>query len=163
MLAISERLSNPSPRAKAIPAVAIALLATLFLYVTARGQHRDFAPVLHDEYAYVLQAKMLAGGHLWMPEHELGDFFESFHLLTDGAYAAKYGPGTAMWYAPAALLRLPPWVTPLLLSGAVVGLFFLLAAELFGEGSGWLAALMLISLGAFRRTSVMSRARQLSA
>src|SRR5690349_16836650 len=99
--ALSQKLSAETCRGKAMTAVAIALLSCIYLYVTARGQGRDFAPILHDEYAYVLQAKMLAGGHLWMPAHELGDFFESFHLLTDDVYAAKYGPGTAMWYAPA--------------------------------------------------------------
>jgi hypothetical protein len=155
VLAVWAKLAEPSPRAKVVTAVMIALLATVYLYATARGQHRDFAPVLHDEYAYVLQAKMLAGGHLWMPKHELADFFENFHLVTDRVYASKYGPGTALWYAPAALLHLPPWVTPLLLSGAAVGLTYLLATEVFGGASGLLAALVLVSLGAFRRTSIM--------
>jgi 4-amino-4-deoxy-L-arabinose transferase-like glycosyltransferase len=90
-----------------------------------------------------------------MPKHELAEFFENFHLVTDRVYASKYGPGTALWYAPAALLHLPPWITPLLLSGAAVGLMYLLAAELFGGASGLLAALVLVSLGAFRRTSIM--------
>jgi hypothetical protein len=151
----SARLGSDERRGGWKTAVVVALLSCAYLFVTAKGQGRDLAPILHDEYAYVLQAKMLAAGHLWMPAHELGDFFESFHLLTDDVYAAKYGPGTAMFFAPAALLHLPPWMTPLLLSGVAVGLFYLLAAELFGEGSGWLAALLLISLGAFRRTSVM--------
>jgi hypothetical protein len=155
VIAVAATLANPSSRAKFITAIVIALLATAYLYVTARGQHRDFAPVLHDEYAYILQAKMLAGGHLWMPKHELSDFFENFHLVTDRVYASKYGPGTALWYAPAALLHLPPWVTPLLLSGAAAGLMYLLATELFGGASGLLSALMLVSLGAFRRTSIM--------
>jgi hypothetical protein len=155
VLAASARMADPSSRAKYATAITIALLATVYLYATARGQHRDFAPVLHDEYAYVLQARMLAGGHLWMPKHELSDFFENFHLVTDRVYASKYGPGTALWYAPAALLHLPPWITPLLLSGAAAGLMYLLAAELFGGASGLLAALVLVSLGAFRRTSIM--------
>jgi hypothetical protein len=152
---LAARLTDPSPRAKRLTAVAIALASCAYLYATARGQHRDFAPVLHDEYAYVLQSKMVAGGHLWMPRHDLSDFLENFHLVTDRVYASKYGPGTALFYAPAALLRLPPWVTPLLLSGLAVGLLYSLATELFDGTSGLLAALMLLSLGAFRRTSVM--------
>jgi hypothetical protein len=152
---LCERLGQPSLRTRVVTALSIALLSTVYLYATARGQGRDFAPVLHDEYVYALQSKMVAAGHLWMPKHAAADFFENFHLITDRAYASKYGPGTALWYAPAALLRLPPWLTPLLLSGAAVGLLYLLATELFDGTSGLLAALMLVSLGAFRRTSVM--------
>jgi hypothetical protein len=152
---IAERVANPSPRGRLLTAVIIAVVSIAYLYFTARHQHRDFSPILHDEYCYVIQSKMLASGHLWLPKHELDDFFETFHLITDRAYASKYGPGTAMFFAPAALLHLPMWVVPLILSGLAVGLMYLLASELFDGGAGLLAALLLLSLGIFRRTSIM--------
>ena len=71
----SARLGSDERRGGWKTAVVVALLSCAYLFVTAKGQGRDLAPILHDEYAYVLQAKMLAAGHLWMPAHELGDFF----------------------------------------------------------------------------------------
>ena len=158
-----QRLRTPSPTARRLTAPLIIILATLYLYATAKIQHRDFAPILHDEYAYLIQSKMLAAGHLWLPRHEVADSFDSFHLITDHVYASKYGPGTALFYAPATLFHLPTWLAPLLLSGIAVGLIYLLATELLGGGSGLLAALMLLSLGVFRRTSItiMSQAPML--
>ena len=160
---LSQRLSNPSPAARRLTALVITILSIFYLYATARSQHRDFSPILHDEYAYLIQSKMLAAGHLWLPRHELADFFDSFHLITDRVYASKYGPGTALFYAPAILFHLPTWLTPLLLSGIAVGLIYLLVAELFEGSSGLLAALMHLSLGVFRRTSItiMSQAPML--
>jgi hypothetical protein len=153
---LSKPFGQSSPRTQWLTAGAIAVVSCLYLYATARFQHRDLNPILHDEYAYLIQSNMLASGHLWLPRHEQADFFDTFHLITDRAYASKYGPGTAIACAPAALLHLPPWLTPLLLSGLAVGLIYLLATELFDDPSaGWLAALLLLSLGIFRRTSVM--------
>ena len=37
---------------------------------------------------------------MWLPKHDLADFFDTFHMVTDRVYAAKYGPGTAMFYVP---------------------------------------------------------------
>jgi 4-amino-4-deoxy-L-arabinose transferase-like glycosyltransferase len=152
---IAERVANPAPRGRLLTAAVLTIVSIAYLYFTARHQHRDFSPMLHDEYCYLIQSKMLASGHLWLPKHELSDFFETFHLITDRAYASKYGPGTAMFYAPAALLHLPMWVMPLMLSGLAVGLMYLLASELFDDSAGLLAALLLLSLGIFRRTSIM--------
>jgi hypothetical protein len=152
----SALLRGPSPRQKLLTALVITLAACAYLYATARLQQRDFSPILHDEYAYAIQAKIVAAGKLWLPRHDVAESFDTFHLITDRAYAPKYGPGTALVLAPAALLGLPTWLTPLLLSGLAVGLIYLLATELFDDATaGLLAALLLLSLGIFRRTSVM--------
>ncbi|MDB5319792.1 MAG: hypothetical protein JWN40_1423, partial [Phycisphaerales bacterium] len=152
---LSERIANPSRRGRLLTAMIVTLVSIAYLFLTARHQRRDFSPMLHDEYCYLIQSKIVAGGHLWLAKHELSDFFDTFHLITDRVYASKYGPGTALFYAPAALLHLPAWLTPLLLSGLAVGLMYLLATELFDGASGLLAALLLLSLGIFRRTSIM--------
>jgi 4-amino-4-deoxy-L-arabinose transferase-like glycosyltransferase len=60
-----------------------------------------------------------------------------------------------MFYAPAMWLHLPAWCVPLVLSGVAVGLMYLLGTELFDGVAGLLAALLLLSLGIFRRTSIM--------
>jgi hypothetical protein len=155
ILRLSDRAANPSRRGRLIIAGTISLASIAYLYFSASHQHRDFSPILHDEYSYAIQSKMIASGRLWLPKHELSDFFDTFHLITDRVYASKYGPGTALFYAPAVLLHLPMWLTPLLLSGLAVGLMYLLVTELFDGSSGLLAALLLPSLGIFRRTSIM--------
>ena len=81
-------------------------LSSGYLYATARYQQRDFSPILHDEYAYLIQTKMWRVGICGWRKHEVADFFETFHVVTDRVYAAKYGPGTAMFYAPGVWLKL---------------------------------------------------------
>ena len=57
---------------------------------------------------------MLARGRLWMPAHELADFFESFHIFVRPVYASIYFPGTALMYVPMVWLKLPFWALPVM-------------------------------------------------
>lgn len=148
-------------RTRPLAALLLTIVSFFYLYATARQQQRDFSPILHDEYAYLLQAKMIASGKLWLPRHEVADFFESFHLITDRVYAAKYGPGTATVYAIGMGLHVPPWAVSLALSSLAVGLLYLLVSRLLDDSSGLLAAIMLLALGMFRRTSIMTMSQPL--
>src|SRR5438552_16193567 len=47
---LPQRLSDPSPAARRFTAFIITVLSIFYLYATARSQHRDFSPILHDEY-----------------------------------------------------------------------------------------------------------------
>lgn len=159
--ALRSRTIGMPARSRPLAALLLTIVSFFYLYATARQQQRDFSPILHDEYAYLLQAKMIASGKLWLPKHELADFFESFHLITDRVYAAKYGPGTAAVYAIGMWLHVPPWAVSLALSSLAVGLLYLLVARLLDDSSGLLAAIMLLSLGMFRRTSIMTMSQPL--
>jgi hypothetical protein len=88
------------------------------------GTARRGAPVVHDEFAYLLQARMLASGHLSMPSPPLPEFFETPHVLVVPRYAAKYFPGHAAMLAPFVLLG-TPWLGPALLFGGTAALLFL--------------------------------------
>ncbi|HEY7117920.1 MAG TPA: hypothetical protein VH475_15140, partial [Tepidisphaeraceae bacterium] len=149
-----DRLRCPSPRTRRIVAGALTLAAAIYFLKTATAQDRGFGPVLHDEHAYLIQSRMLARGHLWMPRHELGDFFSAFHLITDPVYAAKYGPGTALFVVPALWMGLDPWIVPLVLVSLSVGLLYLVLAQTIDALAGLLGALMLPSLGLMRRISI---------
>src|SRR5262245_22422754 len=72
---------HPSPRTRCIIGLAIALLASIYMYSTAVRQERQFALHIHDEFSYMIQIRMLLTGRLWMPAHPVGEFFESFYLL----------------------------------------------------------------------------------
>jgi hypothetical protein len=147
-------LENPTPRARAIIATAFGFTAGGYLLITANAQGRMFGPVLHDEHCYLIQARMLAHGRLWMPPHELADHFDSFHLITDRVYAAKYGPGTALFLAPAAIAGADLWIVPLLLSAVCVAMLYLVVTEMLDGLAGILAAIMLLAVGEFRRLSI---------
>ena len=80
------------------------MLATAYFVFTAFYQDRDLFPKTHDEGSYLLGMRMLATGRLWMPRHELADFFDTFYVLNEPVYASLYFPGTALMYVPAVLL-----------------------------------------------------------
>ena len=145
---------SPSVRTRTIIAGGLSVLAILYFFWTATLAGRGFGPVLHDEHCYIIQTRMLAHGRLWMPRHELGDFFDSFHLITDRVYASKYGPGTALFGVPAVWAGLEPWVTPLALTSLSVGLCYLVLLEMMDGVAALLGALMLPSLSMVRRVSI---------
>jgi hypothetical protein len=137
-------------------ALIVAILAGLYFLLTATLQHRDFFAKTHDECSYLIQMRMLARGRLWMPQHELADFFDSFYLLAHPVYASQYFPGTAMLFVPALWLGLPPWIGPLIVAAAIVGLIYRIIAEtLDHSGAGLLAAFLAVSLSWYRMHSIM--------
>ena len=127
----------------------IFLMSTAYLLLTALGQHRDMVPKFHDEFMHLLQMRMLAAGRLWMPQHPLADFFETFHVLVKPVYASIYFPGTALLYVPTIWFHLPFWFGPLMAAAVSVALFYTIVTELVDGVAGLLGALLLISLHTF--------------
>ena len=113
-------------------------------------------PQWHDEHSYLIQMQMLSRGHLWMPAHPMGDFFESFHLLTGSVYASKYFPGASILFLPTIWFHWPYWVMPVVLSSMALAMTYRVIAELIDGAAGLLAAIMLISLIKFRMLSTMT-------
>ena len=134
---------------------AVAIVAGVFLFWTAWWQGRDFFPKTHDEQSYLLQMRMLAQGRLWMPAHELADFFETFHVEVEGVYASVYFPGTAMMYVAGLWVGWPIWLLPLMISSACVGLLYAIVTDLVDGLAGLLAAVLLLSLSWFRMLSIL--------
>jgi hypothetical protein len=150
-----EKICHPTAGQRAKAAWIIGLLATLYLIFTGIWQGRDFVPKFHDEYMILLQMRMIAQGRLWMPQHPMADFFESFHIVVKPVYAGIYFPGAALMYVPSIWLGLPFWVLPAMASGAVIGLVYWLMSEWIDGLAGALAALMLLSLSTFRYLSLI--------
>lgn len=145
----------PSRRARLIAAVCITIIASSYLIFTGWYQGRNFQPKWQDEMSYIIQFRMLAEGKLWMPGHELADFFDSFQLIVDPVYASMYFPGAALLYAPAQFLGLPFWFMSVLMSGISVGLLYLIMTELIDGVAGILAVLMILGMFMFRKLSLM--------
>ncbi|MDB5319791.1 MAG: hypothetical protein JWN40_1422 [Phycisphaerales bacterium] len=149
-----ELLRSPTPRQQCAIALGVSLVAGGYLFFTARHQGREFAPVVQDEYSYLIQAHMIAQGRLWMPRHEVADAFDTFHVISDPVYASKYFPGPGLAIALALKLGLAPWVPSLALTSIAAGLFYLLLTRLLDGWGGLLGVVLLLSVRMVRRLSV---------
>ncbi|HSK11047.1 MAG TPA: hypothetical protein VK911_15800 [Vicinamibacterales bacterium] len=68
------------------------------------------APVVHDEFSYLLGADTLSHGRLANPAPALPEFFEAPHVLVAPTYASKYPPGQPLVLALGqALTGRPIW------------------------------------------------------
>jgi hypothetical protein len=152
-----DHLRDPSQRTAEWTGVIVGVLATAYLVGTALLQERPLAPRMLDECSYAIGARLLAGGHLWLPQHPLADFFDSFFLVVRPVYSSIYFPGTFVAFAPATWFGWPTWIIPVVLSGASVGLLYRIITDITRDGAaGLLAALWAVSLMAFRALSVMT-------
>ncbi|MGD0463360.1 MAG: glycosyltransferase family 39 protein [Tepidisphaeraceae bacterium] len=149
------RLKLEAHRLMSALAVGMAVCAYLLLQVWL-GRGEMFLR-LHDEHSYMIQARMLAQGRLWMPAYPPGvsPFFDTFYVIVDRVYAPMYFPGTALAAAPALWLRLPYWTSPLICGAAAAAVFYAIALELFGPIRALIAVLLLVSRPYFRAMSVM--------
>lgn len=94
--------------------------------------------VVHDETAYLLQAQMLAHGHLAGPGRPMPEFFEQFQVFASPILAAKYPPGFALALVPGIWLGLSGLI-PVLLVGLSGGMIFSLGRRIATPAVGLLA------------------------
>jgi hypothetical protein len=85
----------------------------------------DAAPVLHDEVAYVLQAELLATGHLFGPPAPVAEAFTQAAVLVTPVLAPKMLPGHAAVLVPGIWAGLPG-LMPVMLAGLTAALIVLL-------------------------------------
>jgi hypothetical protein len=154
-----QRVKNLSPRAALRCSFAIAGIVMFYLGITAANEHRQLFPYIHDEFSYLIQAHQFATGHLWMPAHPVGEFFDSFQLFAKPVYASAYFPGTALLYVPGVWMHLPAYITSLIVSGAITGLLFWITAKLLDPVWGFLAILLLLSDVEYRQASTLALAQ----
>src|SRR5688572_24589159 len=139
-----DRIRRPSRRTRIVFALVIGVAAPLLALAQALRVGRELTPHWHDEHSYVLQSQQLARLRLWydIPPGWPGDFFESFHISTEGWYGSVYWPGAAMMNAPGVWLGLPSVVMPLVIYGATVAMIYLLTSRIIDNVAGLLAALL---------------------
>jgi hypothetical protein len=109
-------------------------------------------PHLEDEFAYLYQAKIFAGGHAWVSRNEpVKVFWQPFVLQPetspDGIERrfGKYTPGWPLLLAPGTAAG-APWVINAFMGALTVVLTYRLGKEIFGEAVGvCAAALMAVS------------------
>jgi len=95
-------------RRKALALVSVALLA-LVVRLALLPFIPIPAPIVHDEYSYILGAQTLAAGRVTNPVPPLWVHFESFHINLSPTYQSMYPPGQAAFLAVGILLFGQPW------------------------------------------------------
>jgi hypothetical protein len=126
------------------PVIAAAVFSALAVFAVW-GSLRP-VPVMHDEWAYWLQADQYAHLHWKVASPAVPEFFEQFYVLVSPVFAAKYPPGYAMMIAPGFALGIPA-LMPLLIAGLTGALVFALARRVAGNIAG--ALTWVLWLGTF--------------
>jgi Dolichyl-phosphate-mannose-protein mannosyltransferase len=116
--------------------LAVGLVTAVFMTWMWGGL--DQVALIHDEAAYLLQARIYAGGHWTAPGLPLPEFFEQYHVFVTPILVPKYPPGHAMLMVPGIWLELPG-LMPMLLLGLCGALVFEVARRLTNPWVGLLA------------------------
>ena len=78
----------------------VAGVGTSLIMLWVWGSLRQI-PVIHDEIAYLAQARIFSSFHLYAPGRPLPEFFEQYHMFVTPKFMAKYPPGHSLILAPA--------------------------------------------------------------
>jgi len=124
-----------------LPAVIAVISAITFAYEW--GSLREL-PLVHDEAAYILQARLFAAGQ-WTDSVPIPEFFEQPHVLVSPRFAEKYGPGNAVLLAPGIWLGMPG-LMPVLMLGLAGALIFVLGRRIANAWVGVLAWMIWLGL-----------------
>ncbi len=134
------------------PGMFAAVLIAFFTFAAAAVISRTFferLPHLEDEFAYLYQAKIFAGGHAWVPRDEpVKVFWQPFVIQPtaspDGVLKrfGKYTPGWPLLLSIGVLAG-QPWVINAFLAMLTVALVYRMGSEIFGEPVGLVSALLL--------------------
>jgi hypothetical protein len=155
LIGVIERLRGVTAVGRRRTTILIFILATGYLLLTAHLQERDFDMNIQDELMYLVQAQLIAHGHLYLPAHPMADFFQELFIFHTPVYASMYFPGTALLYATTIWFQIPNWFLAAVISGACVALMYRVFAELLDGAAGVLGALLLVACAPFRWTSIM--------
>ncbi len=129
-----------------------ALLLALFAFGASLEVNRsvfEHLPHLEDEFAYLFQAKIFAGGHAWVPRNEpVKDFWQPFVLQPetspDGTLRrfGKYTPAWPLVLSLGAAVE-APFVVNAFIAALTVALIYRIGHEIFDEAVGLVAALLM--------------------
>jgi hypothetical protein len=124
------------------PVLAIGIVSALgfgYEWSTLQG-----IPLVHDEAAYILQARLFAAGK-WADSAPIPEFFEQPHVLVAPRLAEKYGPGNALMLVPGIWLN-RPGLMPVIALAVTGALIFVLGRRTVSAWVGILAWMIWLGL-----------------
>ncbi len=125
-------------------AVLLSLISILAVALIAGLVFENMAH-LEDEFAYIWQSKVIAGGDLTLPSPEFSSsFLVPFVVDYQGQRFGKYPLGWPVALSLGERFGLRDWVNPIL-AGIAIWLNYRLAKRLFGEKVGLLAAALMVT------------------
>lgn len=129
-----KKLSTPLP----------VLLAAAFVLVFCAVFNSlvfERVPHVHDEIAYLFQAKIFASGRLYAPSPCARESFDFPHLINNGRWYSIYPPGFPFLLMLGLRIGAPWLVNPLLAALSII-LFYYLGREIYDRKTGILAAVL---------------------
>ena len=107
-------------------------------------------PLVHDEAAYILQARLFAAGK-WTDSVPIPEFFEQPHVLVTPRFAEKYGPGNALLLTPGIWFD-RPGLMPVIMLGVTGALIFVLGRRIVNVWVGVFAWMIWLGLASATST-----------
>ena len=107
-------------------------------------------PLVHDEAAYILQARLFAAGK-WTDSVPIPEFFEQPHVLVTPRFAAKYTPGNALMLTPGIWFD-RPGLMPVIVLGVTGALIFVLGRRIVNVWVGVFAWMIWLGLASATST-----------
>lgn len=135
---MNDRAGTP----RRIPWPVLAAAGFVFVFCAAYNYFVfEHVPHVHDEIAYLFQARIFLTGHFSAPVPCAPDSFDFPHVVNIGRWFSIYPPGFPALLALGLLLGVP-WLVNPLLGGLAVILIFLIGAEVYSRRVGILAAVL---------------------
>ena len=131
-------------RTSRAPLPVVVVLCATFVFISTNlisyflFQH---TPHIHDEIAYLFQAKIFSQGRLSVSSPCGREAFDFPHMINNGKWYSQYPPGYPLILVLGLAIGMPWLMNPLLAALAVV-LFYYLGKEIYGEAEGRLAAVL---------------------
>lgn len=128
----------------------VAGAAIVGCWAVARGS-AEHAPLVHDEFSFLLMGKTFASGRLAAPAPPLPEFFDSPHVLLTPTHASKYPPAQGVVLAAGQLLAEKPligvWLSSALAAVAICRMLQVWLGPIAGLVGGIIATLQFCVFG----------------
>ena len=117
-------------------AIFVFIFSALFSYIVL-----DHIPHIHDEIAYLFQAKIFKLGKLYVPSPCAKKSFDFSHIINNGKWYCQYPPFHPFFLMLGLFIGVPWLVNPFFAALSIL-LIFLLGTEIYNEKIGIFAALL---------------------